>query len=90
VAEIRGQVERGEGSVYLDKLFNKAALNVVWNLVSGTRYGYQDQRMHRLLGTPKYNTSSNPPEGVLNSLKMSEVYILKKNHMRYDKIKIAV
>jgi hypothetical protein len=42
-----------EGPVNLDKLFNKAALNVIWNLVSGTRYGYHDQRMHYLLGRRK-------------------------------------
>ncbi len=39
------------GPVDLDKMFNRAALNVIWNLVSGTRFGYHDQRMHHLLGT---------------------------------------
>ena len=53
VSEIRGLVS-SRGPVSLDKLFNKAALNVVWNFVSGTRYAYDDQRMHRLLGKEQY------------------------------------
>ena len=54
MSEIRGLVS-SRGPVSLDKLFNKAALNVVWNFVSGTRYAYDDQRMHRLLGKEQYN-----------------------------------
>jgi len=51
----KGKEEKEEkGLVCLDNLFNKAALNVVWNFVSGTRYGYHDQRMHRLLGTTTF------------------------------------
>jgi hypothetical protein len=52
VREIRDLADSGSGEVSLDKLFNKAALNVVWNFVSGTRYAYDDSKMHRLLGNP--------------------------------------
>jgi hypothetical protein len=52
--EKRKEKKEEKGLVCLDNLFNKAALNVVWNFVSGTRYGYHDQRMHRLLGTTTF------------------------------------
>ena len=46
--EIERLKEEGNGVVDLDKIFNKAALNVVWNLTASERFDYDDQRMVKL------------------------------------------
>eukprot|EP00092_Neocalanus_flemingeri_P024855 GFUD01026951.1.p1 GENE.GFUD01026951.1~~GFUD01026951.1.p1 ORF type:complete len:495 (-),score=88.71 GFUD01026951.1:186-1670(-) len=48
VEKIKQLMAENEGIVNLDKLFNKAALNVVWNLTAGERFEYEDERMHKL------------------------------------------
>ena len=35
----------------LDKTLNCAALNVIWNLIGGNRFEYDDPKMQKLIGT---------------------------------------
>jgi cytochrome P450 len=37
------------GHVSLDKVFNSAALNIVWNLIAAERFDYDDQKMLQLM-----------------------------------------
>eukprot|EP00090_Calanus_glacialis_P046719 TRINITY_DN9300_c0_g1_i1.p1 TRINITY_DN9300_c0_g1~~TRINITY_DN9300_c0_g1_i1.p1 ORF type:complete len:492 (-),score=90.51 TRINITY_DN9300_c0_g1_i1:97-1572(-) len=48
VGKIKELVEEKDGIVNLDKLFNKAALNIVWHLTAGERFDYEDEKMHKL------------------------------------------
>lgn len=48
VEKIKELVEEKDGIVNLDKLFNKAALNIVWHLTAGERFDYEDEKMHKL------------------------------------------
>ena len=38
-----------DGSVDVDTLFNQAALNVIWNFITGERYEYEDKQMQKLV-----------------------------------------
>ena len=38
-----------DGSVDVDTLFNQAALNVIWNFITGKRYDYEDKQMQKLV-----------------------------------------
>jgi len=42
-------ISKTKQGVDLDKTFNKAALNVIWNLVSGERYDYSHAKMQKLI-----------------------------------------
>ena len=49
VRTIKMMIEESEdGLVDLDKLFNKAALNVVWNIAAAERFDYEEERMKNL------------------------------------------
>ena len=45
---INKMIEESDGVVDLDKLFNKAALNVVWNVTAAERFDYDDKKMENL------------------------------------------
>ena len=48
VNKIKELIEENNGIVNLDKLFNKAALNIIWHLTAGERFDYEDEKMHML------------------------------------------
>ena len=49
VSKIRDMIEESDDGVLdLDKLFNKAALNVVWNITAGERFEYEEENMKKL------------------------------------------
>ena len=41
--------DSADGSVDVDTLFNQAALNVIWNFITGVRYDYEDKQMQKLV-----------------------------------------
>ena len=46
---IKASVEGREGEVDLEKSLNCAALNIVWNLVAGQRFLYDDPQMKEIV-----------------------------------------
>ncbi|XP_023344408.1 cytochrome P450 2C15 [Eurytemora carolleeae] len=44
-----GRMAKTDQEVDLDKVFNKAALNIIWNLVAGERFDYEHAKMAKLL-----------------------------------------
>ena len=46
--EIEKMIVKDEGKVELGYLFNKAALNIVWNITTGDRFDYNDKGMEKL------------------------------------------
>ena len=48
IHKIEELMGKNNGIVDLDKLFNKAALNIVWHLTAGERYDYDDEKMNKL------------------------------------------
>jgi len=48
IEKIKELIVENDGNINLDKLFNKAALNVVWNITAGERFDYEDEKMHKL------------------------------------------
>jgi len=45
--KIEELIGENNGIVDLDKLFNKAALNIVWHFTAGERFDYDDEKMHK-------------------------------------------
>ena len=45
--KIEELIGENDGIVDLDKLFNKAALNIVWHFTAGERFDYNDEKMNR-------------------------------------------
>ena len=45
---ITKMIDESDGVLDLDKLFNKAALNVVWNVTAAERFDYDDKKMENL------------------------------------------
>ena len=49
VDNIKENIRGIEDEIYLDKNLNCAALNIIWNLVAGQRFLYDDQKMKDLV-----------------------------------------
>ena len=49
VDNIKENIRGVEDEIYLDKNLNCAALNIIWNLVAGQRFLYEDQKMKDLV-----------------------------------------
>ena len=49
VDNIKENIREIEDEIYLDKNLNCAALNIIWNLVAGQRFLYDDQKMKDLV-----------------------------------------
>ena len=49
VDNIKENIRGIEDEIYLDKNLNCAALNIIWNLVAGQRFLYDEQKMKDLV-----------------------------------------
>ena len=57
VDNIKDNIQGIEDEINLDKNLNCAALNIIWNLVAGQRFLYDDQKMKervKVVGKTKY------------------------------------
>jgi len=48
IAAIKKMADANDGVIDVERLFNKAALNVVWHLSAGERFDYDDAKMEKL------------------------------------------
>ena len=48
IASIKKLADFNEGVINVEKIFNKASLNVVWNISAGERFDYDDPNMEKL------------------------------------------